>query len=209
VKRSRVSLLSVLLASLFVVSEAAAVSFNFEVISPFNSDPGDLALLDLTVDVTDAGSGDVFFKFLNESLVDSSIAQIYFDESGELSGGAVDSSSGQVSFTIGTGGPGPNDLPGGNNVGFNATQALNAKASAPVSPNGVGVSEMLTLLYTGTFADVIKGLSSGELRIGIHVQSIGDEGTSDSFVSVVPEPSTALLFLLGISGIALLRRRAA
>jgi hypothetical protein len=62
-----------------------------------------------------------------------------------------------------------------------------------------------------TFADVISDLNSGDLRIGLHVQAIGTDGESDSFitggVTRVPEAGTLLLLGAGLLGLWAVRRR--
>jgi hypothetical protein len=197
------------------VRPAAAVQFDFSVIAPSNSSAADLALLSFTVDVTNGGSGLMLFDFENISDVSSVITSIYFDDNALslLTGGAVASSSGTVDFTIGDPGSGKNNLPGGNNVSFVATEMLNAFATNPPVHNGVNIGESLILSYAGDFAQVLVALYTGELRLGMHVQSIGRESTSDSFVTSggieVPEPSALVLFCAGLPGFLLRRHRRA
>jgi hypothetical protein len=58
----------------------------------------------------------------------------------------------------------------------------------------------------GTFADILAELTNGDLRIGLHVQGFTGGG-SESFVNnPIPEPTTALLFGLGLAGLAARRR---
>ena len=66
---------------------------------------------------------------------------------------------------------------------------------------------------SGTFADLISALNTGELRLGLHVRSIdfgvtgptGSTGSSESYVSTVPLPAavwmlgSALIGLIGFS----------
>ena len=100
------------------------------------------------------------------------------------------------------------------NPKFDATSAFSVRSDSPVQPNGVNPGESLVLRYTlqpdQTFADVITALNLGitspdeypprnSLRIGLHVQGIGEYGEySDSFI-LTPVPGAALLGLLGLS----------
>src|SRR5687768_18488478 len=67
----------------------------------------------LSVEVTDAGGGQVDFKFINAIDIDSSITDIYFDDgAGVLADIASISDSGaRVAFSEGAS---PGNLPGGN-----------------------------------------------------------------------------------------------
>ena len=83
--------------------------------------------------------------------------------------------------------------------------------------NGVSSSsEWVTLIlnYTGgsTIASIFAALNSGDLRVGIHVQSIAG-GTSDSYINipgpnqtVVPLPAGLLLLISALGGLGFLAR---
>jgi len=91
------------------------------------------------------------------------------------------------------------NLPGGNNITFNTAQSFKANPS-PVK-NGIDVGESLIFQFNST-PDVG--------RVGLHIQSIGDQDASASYVSsvnatVVPEPSVGVM--MGVVGLSLILRR--
>jgi len=169
------------------------------------------------VEITDAGAGFADFRFTNAALISSSITDVYFDD-GTLLGIASISSSRGVAFSQPAT---PGDLPGGNTLDppFETSQRfaqrLSADSDPPVFPNGVNTSsEWLNIrfaLFQGaTFSDVIAAMLDGSLRIGLHVQGIGPEGESDSFVNdghgKIPAPGALVLGALGLTLVGRVRR---
>lgn len=97
------------------------------------------------------------------------------------------------------------NLPGGNNIGFVETVAFGPKPSPIV--NGIGVGEEAQFRFAWNSQDE-------DLRIAVHVQSIGDQDASASFVSNVdltqdniPEPTSSLLLSIAGLSFAFHRRR--
>ena len=194
---------------LLVAGPAYAVTYSFQEIT--NNSPINVGA-QLSVDVTSVVGG-VQFKFQNTGPLASSIADIYFDNTGAFLGAPLtiigDSGAG-VAFGLGAS---PGNLPGGNTVGFTATAGFMADSDSPVAPNGINPGEGLTLqtaLGAGqTFSTITQALDTGTLRIGLHLQALSD-GQSESYISSpVPEPEIyAMLGAgLGLMGWAARRRK--
>ena len=227
-KRNTVATALIAVCTLLVMPMGAMADVIYQFgTSVTNNNAGDVAIgqNQLSVDVMDLGfnaatnANQVSFKFSNDGPEDSSIVQIYFDD-GSLLGlsSLIDADDGiggdpGVDFSPGAS---PPDLPGGQNANppFQVTAGFltDADNQGGKQINGVNPGEMLTVIFdlqgTQDFADVIDELSTGDLRIGIHVQGYASGG-SESFINdpdPIPEPSQYALLAAGV-GLAILARR--
>jgi hypothetical protein len=195
-----------------LLSVSAVVGF--DAITAENASQVAVAENQLFLDVTDAGAGNVLFLFSNIGPIASFIAQIYFNDDLPLYS--------TTAFTI-TNGTGvsfvqdldPDALPGGNGFGFGPHDTLEFEADAdnPAPKNGVNPGETLSItlsLLAGLdFDDVLAALTNGLLRVGLHVQGIGETGGSESVINTppVPLPPALPLLLAALGGLGWIARR--
>lgn len=143
--------------------------------------------------------------FVNDGPEDSSVSQIYFDFSSEinLSLISIDSVEG-VSFS--TRNVKPKNLPGGESIFSSFSSDLAVGAENPAPKNGINSGESLELIldYNSSYG-IFDALANEDLRVGLHVISLGEY--SESFVNAVPEPATLPLLLSGTVALRWLRVR--
>ena len=209
----------------FVISASASlVQANY--VHPFGiftsngdySNSPDLVMYVEITEVLDDRDGDVDFTFYNDSLIDSSIAGIYFDDgSFSLLGDLVDITNGPGTAFHQFANMG--NLPGGNTLEpvFMVTEGLSFSSDPPPSKNGVNQTndgeedEWVRITFNlndgGVFENVTNELDSGELRIGIHFIALPD-GSSESAVTI-PEPATVVMLGLGVLSLIKIHRRIA
>ena len=194
------------LIGILAITNASAVTLSFE---RKTANAGDDIASQLSVEIVDAGASALFLFMNSGSIVaDAVIDQIYIEDGNNtLSGFSFNTTASTTGVAFGPGAtpPGP---PG---VGaFTVNFSQGADNLAP--QNGVDIGEIGAFdgALSSSFADVEAALISGDLRIALHVQSIGAEGESDGFLSLpppspVPEPSVAGLLALLL--LACFRRR--
>lgn len=161
-----------------------------------------------------AVSGGVEFTFFNHVGVDSSITDIYFDlgtNNSLFSNFSIAEQSAGVSFDLT---PHPGNLPAPSS--FNFTSDFGGDSTSPhTAANGIDVNgEYLTFLGTlgagFTYADLLADILDDTFRVGLHVQSIGQAGESDAYISrpnVIPLPAAAWLFGSALTGLFISTRR--
>ena len=176
----------------------------------------------LQYDLFDLGT-QVRFDFTNLGPLSSTITQVYFDDNRPVLGAFSSFTyTGNVSFHVGAS---PGNLPGGTSVlpAFSADDAFGR--DNPVI-KGVDPGETLGLTFDYgnalSFQDVVDDLSTGALRLGLHVQRFVNSG-SESFVNIppdsggggggepptdpVPEPGTFMLLGSGLLGLVVVKKR--
>lgn len=161
--------------------------------------------LDLYVVVSE-GTGEVDFTFHNASLIDSSIARIYFEDDLFLGIASITNGTGTDFSQPAT----PSNLPSAGLLEppFVTANEFSIGSDAPPPHNGANPGEWVMITFTlisgGTFQGVIDELETETLRIGAHIIALPD---CSSESAVVPEPTT--IALLGLGVLALLRKRRA
>ena len=178
----------------------------------------------LGVVVKEVGGG-ATFTFHNSVGVKSSITDIYFDDMlPKLFKDVVYHSDSGIGVSFDSYAS-PGNLPGGSTIGFSADYSGDSDSRSRESgvvtkgtlENGVNkANEWVSFLgcwaSTPSFDRLIASLGSGDFRVGLHIQGIGGDGKSDSYVNqlaAVPLPAAAWLFgsaLLGFVAVSNRRR---
>jgi len=206
---NRRALLSVLaLGFLTAPWPAFATPFSFECITNNSASNCAIGEAQLSVDVSSPKASQISFVFSNVGANAAVIAGVYWDDAGSTLLDSIASIVNGTGVSFSANGS-PPVLPGGASISPPFVVGFRVNADAPPPKNGVGPGETLDVIFNlksgVTPADVIAGMDSGALRVGLHVIAFANSG-SESFVNT-PEPASTLLLGAGAFGLTALRRR--
>lgn len=201
------------------IATASSVDISFTRIEPHNAGVNPASQLKATLSDIAGQPNKVNFRITNNVGIYCSIMEVYYDDrNGFMSTLQTPLQQNGCSFT--GGGANPGNVPGGTNVGFQATTMFSADAGSGGPTQGIDTATdwldmTFTLAGSNTYQTIVNALSSGSLRMAFHVISINN-GNSDSFVSQgftppsVPLPAGVYGGMAGlamVAGVKRLRRR--
>jgi hypothetical protein len=208
--------------SLVMINASKAISVSYDFLNITNNGSQDIASqLLLTVSAANATSTTVDFKFTNNVGIASNVTEIYFNAA-NLGTATVTQFGTDFSTSYSLN---PGNVPSGNTLtpSFVTSWGLDSANGNAKGINSatdwLNISFVLNTNFYADYSAVIAAInnpdSSGNIRFGLHVRSIGTGGNSDSFVNDVPPPSqvpdsstTTILLGLGLVTLGLIRRKA-
>lgn len=186
-------------------------SYNFDrITNAANENIGNQLLLEVS---SDPLSNSIAFKFLNNIGIKSSITDIYFDMGNTSLFSKISMYSDSGSGVEFDNSANPANLPAGNTISFSSDFSGDSPTPAKgVDKLGEWVTFLGVLSAGKSLNALLDALKSGNFMVGLHVQSIGSNGQSDSYVnkvevSAVPLPAAAWLFGSALMGFVVVSNR--
>lgn len=209
-----VKLLSLLLLGLgsALPVHAASLIYGF---TPISANSTENLSGQVKLPVTEVQSG-ALFAFSNGAGVQSSITDIYFDQAATAVFSSIEYHSASGAGVVFDNQAAPTHLPSGRDIGFFADYSSDSSVrKGGVVGNGVNSSgELVDSLglwaNAANFNGLLAALASDDFRVGLHIQAIGGQGVSDSYVNQlnpVPLPAAAWLFASALFGFVVVANR--
>ena len=189
---------------MFIIAASAPASLVY--LEPITPDGVNYEYPDLNIYVNAYENDQMaYFQFVNQSLITSSVAAIYFDE--DHFDGVIDIITSQgVAINVDTAKPG--ELPQAGSLDPSFTSSISFGSEKPPAHDGINPGQEMTIIFqlndSPGSSNWIEDFLTGQLRVGAHVIGLPD-GSSYSAVSQIPEPAT--LSILGLGSIFLLTSR--
>ncbi|HEY8960986.1 MAG TPA: hypothetical protein VIM57_02205 [Luteolibacter sp.] len=219
---TRAAALKVTLAALIASAGFTSAATFLTTITLSNITGNNGNLTGLTMDVYKVDNNTLLFSAINSTGDSAAIDLVYFDDGGGLFSSMSFSSSDSFDTVEFTAGGLPTQPPGTNGVGqpsFNVDFRFESIASVNPSPPPPNITANTNRISTGEYGGFLAttnnpigdNLDLSEFQVAYHVQSIGTQGGSDTYLGQgpenipVPEPAAATLGLAG--ALLLLRRR--
>ena len=153
--------------------------------------------VEITATISDAPNNGVEIMLRNDSTISAVVTSFAFDTGDIIIMQPITSADWAVSNAI--------TIPGASNIGFDTTFGF--KALPPPTSSGINEGEeLMIVLMDADLNELVQAMNSGTFRIAMHVQGIGDDAISSSYVTrVTPEPSVAMM--LGLAGVCMILLR--
>jgi hypothetical protein len=173
----------------FVASRSAATSMDFYFYDITHTDPVNAATApQFTGTLATYSSNYVQLTIRNAAGgAQSSITDIYFDDSAHILSSMTIVNSSGVSYSNGAS---PTNLPGIAAAGVSFTPRYSADSDYPTITDGVNPGEYVNFRFKADYNTVVQNLTTNCLRLGVYVQGYAN-GYSESFISTTTPPPGA------------------
>ncbi len=196
-------------AMLMAAFTASGELFNFYPINHTANEYAQSVGGQLSMEVVTAGAGSVSVLFQNTGPVESEVREIYFYTPNDLNPpvnitlNSIINGPGVNFDDGGQNGVNPSELPSGSMLLMDYTVDTAVDSKKGLNP---GESLELILSYAAPPYNFIGMLHTGQILVGVHVAKI-QEVSSVSYLHVIPEPASMVLFTSAAASFAFARRR--